>query len=226
MPGYDWDWSIVWHYRAVFGRGVLITLGLTLSSILLGTVIGFVVGPLLTLRGKKLAEVRCLLSLLVDLVRSLPILILILLLYYWLPFVVGIKSPLWIALLALAINLGAFIADVLRGAIEGVPRPLVEAAMAVGMRERTIMRRVLIPEATKNIVPTMALLYIDILKLSSLASVIAVGELVHVASEISTKTYRYLEVYAALAAIYIAIVLPFSLLARRLERSSWFLRRG
>ncbi len=226
MFQYNWDWSVVWRYRFVFVRGAWITLQLTVLSIIIGTALGFLVGTLLATRDEHWKEIRQIVLVFVDVVRALPVLILILLFNYWLPYITDIKSPFWLAGLALSINLSAFIADVLRGAIEGVSRPLVEAGYAVGMTSRTVMRRIVIPEATRQILPTLALLYIDILKLSSLASVIAVSELVHVSTEISTKTFRFLEVFAALAVIYVLIVLPFSYAARKLEKTAWFIRRA
>lgn len=226
MFQYDWDWSVVWQYRLVFIKGVWITLQLTGLSVITGTIIGFLLGILLASRDERLKEIRQFIFIFVDIVRALPILILILVFNYWLPYVTNIKSPFWLAGLALSINLSSFIADVLRGAIEGVPRPLIEAGYAVGMTSRMVMRRIIIPEASRQILPTLALLYIDMLKLSSLASVIAVSELVHVSSEISTKTFRFLEVYAALAAIYVLIVFPFSYATRKLEKAEWFVRRA
>jgi len=226
MFNYDWDWLVIWQYREVLLRGVLVTLALTIISIGIGTLLGFCVGTFLSGRNPVWYAVRLVVTALVDVVRALPLLILLFVFYFWLPYVLGIESPLWIAILALSINLAAFIADVLRAAIRGVPKPLIEAAEALGMKPNAILRRVLIPEATRHIVPTVALLYIDVLKMSSLASVIAVNELVHKSAEISSKTFRFLEVYAALAVIYILIVLPFSFLARKLEQSPRFLRRS
>jgi len=226
MFKYYWDWSIVWEYRTVLAKGALVTLELTFISIIIGSILGFLLGILLSTKDEHWVEIRYIVTIFIDIVRALPILILILLFYFWLPYMLKIRSPFWLAALALSINLAAFIADVLRGAIEGVPQSLIEAGYALGMTSKKVMRRILIPEATRNILPTLALLYIDILKLSSLASVIAVSELVHVSSEISTKTFRFLEIFAALAVIYILIVLPFSYFVRRLEKTRWFLRRA
>lgn len=225
MFNYDWDWSVVWRYRLALLKGVSLTMQLTLASIAAGTILGFLFGATLATKDERWREVQKVLVILIDAVRALPILILILLFNYWLPYIVGVRSPFWLACIALSLNLSAFIADVLRGAIEGVPRPLVEAGFAVGMDSSTVMRRIVIPEATRQIVPTVSLLYIDILKLSSLASVIAVGELVHASTEVSTRTFRFLEVYAALAVLYMIIVLPFAIVSRKIERSPWFLRR-
>jgi polar amino acid transport system permease protein len=226
MFHYDWDWGVIWQYRKVFLDGLVITLLLSLISIIAGTLVGMCLGVALTGKSAALRGLRVPILLFVDATKALPPLILMLLLYYWLPYVLGIRSSFWLAAISLAISLSAFVADVFRHAIDGVPRPLVEACYALGMTRWMALRRFVIPEALRSIVPTLGLLYIDVIKLSSLASIIAVGELVHRASEVSAYTYRFLEVYAALAAIYLVLLLPFSYFVRRLESSTFFIRRS
>jgi polar amino acid transport system permease protein len=223
---YNWDWQVVWEYRSAIVLGLLVTLELTGVTIIVGTILGFLVGVFLAGTDERWVVIRKAVLALIDIVRSLPLLILILIFNYYSPYVINVGSPFWLAAFAMSINLAAFIADVFRAALEGVPRPLVEAGYAVGMTSVTVTRRILIPEAIRQIIPTIALLYIDMLKLSSLASVIAVNELTHVSTEISAKTYRFLEVFAALAVIYIALVLPFSIWVRRIEKAKWFLKRS
>lgn len=225
---YSWNWGAILAYRYALLHGLFVTFALTGGSIVCGTSLGVSLGALLA--AEELfpgwAEVRVILLGIVDVIRALPILILILVLYYWLPAVTDIRTPTSIALVALSLNLAAFVADVLRGAVAGVPGGLLDAGRALGLSPRALFLRVQLPEAVRQIVPTLALLYVDILKLSSLASVISVGEVTHVASKISARTYGFLEVYAVLAVVYIAIVLLFSAMARRVERSNWLQRRG
>jgi polar amino acid transport system permease protein len=226
MFNYDWNWSVVWLYRYVFLEGLAATFALTAVAIVSGTLAGLSLGIALSWTSSSFRLARIPLLFFVDAVKALPPLLLLLLFYYWLPYVLGLQSSFWLAAIALAVNLSAFVADVFRHAITGVPKPLIEACYALGMTRRMVLRRLVIPEALRSIVPTLGILYIDVFKLSSLASIIAVGELVHRASEISNYTYRFLEVYAALAAIYLAILLPFSYFARRLETSKFFIRRS
>jgi polar amino acid transport system permease protein len=222
---YDWDWGVIWQYYPILLDGLIITIILSLFSIVSGTILGFTIGFIVSYGQNKFPELRVIILFLIDIVRSLPLLILILLLYYASPYFFKV-SPFWIAYAALTINLSAFVADVLRGAIEGVPRPLLEAGYALGMTNLLVARRIIIPEAIRQIIPTLALLYIDILKLSSLASVIAVNELVHVSTEISAISFRSLEIFVTLAIIYIALILPFSYFSRRLENAKWLSRRS
>jgi polar amino acid transport system permease protein len=226
MFHYDWNWGVVWSYRQVFVQGLLITLELTALSVGIGTSAGLAIGISLSSTSRALAPMRAFLFLYVDAVKALPALILLLLFYYWLPYVTGVQSPFWLAVIAFSVNLSAFVADVVRHAILGVPRPLVEACYALGMKRATALQHVLIPEALRSILPTLGILAIDVLKLSSIASIIAVRELVHRASEVSAYTYRFLEVYAVLALIYLLLLIPFSRLIRRLEASAVFVRRS
>ncbi len=226
MLDYHWDWSVIWQFRAALAEGFGVTLVLSSLAIVFGTFGGLALGVVLSVRSSVWAPIRIALQVLVDSLRALPPLILLLLLYYWLPYALDIRSSFWLAAISFSLHLSAFVADVFRHAIDGVPRPLLEAAYALGMSRSVVIRRLVMPEALRTIVPTLGLLFIDIMKISSLASIIAVGELVHRASEVSTYSFRFLEVYAALAAIYLAVLLPFSYFVRRLERSSLFLRRS
>lgn len=224
--GYDWDWSIIWEYRYAFLRGAEWTLVLSLISIIIGTSVGVGWGTLLSAKSQALRPVSLFATFVGDLVRALPLLVLLLFVNYYVPPIVGIHSTFWICITALSLNLAAFLADVIRGAISGVPRPLIEGALAVGMTDRQAMRRIILPEALRNVIPAFTLLYIDILKMSSLASVIGYPELANIGGQISARTFRPLEVIAAVALIYIVIVLPLTWGQRKLELSPWFMRRS
>jgi len=226
MFHYDWNWGVVWTYRYAFLQGLVITAQLSVLSIAVGTLMGLALGTLVSSRSRSLLPLRRVLLFMIDAIKALPPLLLLLLFYYWLPYFTGVRSSFWLAAMALSVGLSVFVADVFRHAIAGVPRPLVEACYALGMTPRIVLRRLVVPEALRSIVPTLGLLAIDIVKLSSLASIIAVRELLHRASEISTYSYRFLEVYGALALIYVSILLPFSYGVRWLEGSRLFIRRS
>ena len=223
---YDWDWWVVWEYRWVFLHGALWTVVISATSIVQGTLVGVLWGLLLGTESRAWLEVKYLSFALDDVVRALPLLVFLLLVNYYLPPLLGVFSVFWITVIALSVNLAAFVADVLRGAIAGVPKPLVEAGLSVGMTDRQVIRRIVLPEAIRNVVPSLATLYIHILKMSSLASVIAFRELTHVGGQVSSRTFRPLEVIAAIALTYLAIVLPLAHLQRWLERCKWFVRRS
>lgn len=223
---YDWDFRVLFQYKTAFARGLLATLALSLVSISLGSVLGLAWGLLLGATKNAWLELRLIAVVFNDIVRALPLLILILLFNYLGPIAFGIHSLFLLAMLSLSLNLAAFLADVLRGAISGVPRPLVEAGLAVGMSDSQVLRWILLPEAVRSTVPSITLLYIDILKMSSLASVIGFAELTYVGGEVSGAEFKPLEPLVLVAAIYIVMVTFLGWLQRRLEASRWFVRRS
>lgn len=215
---YDWDFSIVSLYSNVLLKGLVITFELTLITIIAGTIIGFILGLFLN---TKIRLLRGILIIFVDVVRSIPLLILILWFFYLLPSLTGLTSlsPFTTAAVALSLNLSAFIADVVRGAIKNVDMQHIEAALSIGMAKLQVQYHVIIPEVVRNIKPTLSLLYIHMFKNSSLASVIAVHELTHSANRVILETFHSLEVYTAIGLAYISIVLPVSYLLRRFENN-------
>ena len=212
----DLDFRAVLVFAPALLQGVLTTLLLTGLTVAIGTPLGVTLGVLLRSRSRL---VRLPLLFAVDIIRSLPVLILILWVYYVLPIVLDLPSLSSFALAAIALttNLTAFVADVVRGAIAGVPRGLIDAGYASGLTRLSVLRHVTLPLVVRELLPTLALLWIDMLKLSSLASVISVYELVHTADRIRSETFRAIEVFTVIAVIYLAIVMPFSILIRRLE---------
>lgn len=224
LSHYDWDFSVIWRYAPALLSGLGITLLLTGATVALGTPLGILWGLCLRTR---FPLIRYALIIVTDAVRSLPLLILILWVYYVIPILLGNPqmSSFLLALIAMVINLAAFIADVVRGSVEAFPKGLLEAAQASGLPAAAIRRHIVIPSVIRELIPTFALLYIDMLKLSSLASVISVYELLHTADRIRSETFRPIEVFSAVAIIYLLLVMPFSTIARKLERSKYLRRR-
>lgn len=218
QPGLELDFKTVLSFAPALVSGVRTTLLLTGLTIALGTPIGIALGVLLRFRSPI---IRLPLLFLIDIIRSLPVLILILWVYYVVPALLGLPtiSSFTLATLALVANLAAFVADIVRGAIAGVPRGLIDAGYASGLSRLAVLRRVTLPLVIRELLPTLALLWIDMLKLSSLASVISVYELVHTADKIRSETFRAIEVFTVIAVIYLAIVMPFSFAVRWLERT-------
>jgi polar amino acid transport system permease protein len=213
--GYQWDFAIVLKYRTAFLNGTILTLELTFLSIVFGTILGCAVA---LLRRLHFAPLRGLCSAYIEIFRGLPLLVLLVWLYYCLPILFGVKfNSFTTAVIAMTINLSAFAAETIRSGIESIQRGQREAGLALGLTPSQVMLRIVLPQATKVMIPNMLGLYITMLKLSSLASVIAVYELLHSANNIISQIYRPLEVYTIIAVIYLAIVLPMSLYGRKVE---------
>jgi glutamine transport system permease protein len=155
----------------------------------------------------------------VEIVRAVPILVLILWVYYGLPALSGITlSVFWAGVFALALSDSAFQAEIFRGGIQSIARGQYEAAKSVSLNYRDTMRFVILPQAIRRILPALGNQLVYMLKMSSLVSVIGMQELTRTANELSVSEYRPLEIYTVLVLEYLALILVVSYFVRRLER--------
>ena len=220
---YNFSFGFITSYWDVLLKGFFVTLKLSLSTIIFATILAIIFGVLMSRKDKTIKYISIFA---VDIIRSIPLLVLVLICYYAFP-VFGIYvNPFWPALLALTLDTGAFLGDVIRGSIEGIPKGSIMAARVLGMDKWLILRRIVLPEVFRETLPTVTLMYIGVIRLSSLASVIALYELTHTGNWIIASTYKPLEVYIVVGLMYLAIVLPLTLLSRRFEKSSYFKRRS
>jgi polar amino acid transport system permease protein len=212
---YTWNWNIIVQYKQVLIHGALVTLWLTLLVVGIGTVLGLALG---LMRRSSVQIVAWAAKAYIELFRALPILVLLIWVYYVAPLIIDIRlSPFLSALVALSLNLSAFVAETVRAGIEAIPKHQYESGVALGMRPYQVMRTIILPQAFRNMLPNLMGLYVTQLKNSSLASVIAVNELLHISNTLISNTYRPLEIYSAVAVGYLCLILPFTLLASRLE---------
>ncbi len=155
----------------------------------------------------------------VEVVRAVPILVLILWVYYGLPALSGITlNVFWAGVLALALSDSAFQAEIFRGGIQSIARGQYEAAKSVSLNYRDTMRFVILPQAIRRILPALGNQLVYMLKMSSLVSVIGMQELTRKANELSVSEYRPLEIYTVLVLEYLVLILVVSAFVRRLER--------
>lgn len=212
---YDWNFARLMPYGEAFASGTLVTLSLTALVVVVGTILGVLLG--LTLR-KGLLRVAT--YPVVDILRAIPPLVLILFMYYLLTRqVIGVAVPaFWVCVVAMSFNLAAFTSDLVRAAIENVPRDALDAGRALGMTESQITRHVVLPRVVREIIPGMTMLYIAMLKMSSLASVINVQEVVNTAQTVIADVSRSLEAWTIVGVIYIVLVVPATYGARAIER--------
>lgn len=182
--------------------------------IIFGTLLGVLVGLLLPKRAA-----RFFLYPIVDVVRAVPPLVLLLFMYFLLTEqVIGTTfSAFWVYVVAMSLNLAAFTADVVRAALENVPPSSIDAGRALGMSRKQLTRYIILPHVFREAIPAMTVLYIGMLKMSSLASVINVREVVYAAQTVIADISRSLEAWTVVAAIYVVLVVPASHLARRVE---------
>ena len=213
---YVWDFGILSKYSHLFLVGLGWTMAYTIGTVFLGTLLGLVVG---ILRLSRWPVIDWLLIAYIELFRCTPLLVQIIWFYYAFPVLLGLNIPAHVAAMSvLSLYGGAFYAEIVRGAIESVPRGQWDAARALGLRPWRVLRLVILPQALKPMLPPYVNQSVTQLKNTSLVSVIAVPDLVYNATLINAETYRPLEVYTTIAVIYFAILFPATLLARRLER--------
>lgn len=216
---YDFDLMALWQFRWAFIRSIWVTVEVSFYAIVFGTIIGIAVG-LARHYGKAspyLYPLWLLSTAWVYIFISIPALVLLLWAYYILP-VFGISlGSFWAAVLGLSINLSPFAGEVFRSGLANVPEGELNAARAMGYTWPQIILLFILPQFFRNSVPPLMAQYYTTVKMSSLASVIGVVEIINVSQQVIYDTYRTLEVYALVGIAYAIVVVPFALLAKRYE---------
>ena len=166
-----------------------------------------------------LAAVRALAAAYVEFFRNLPLILVVFWAFYVLPILTGLGlPPLATGLAALALNVTAYNAETFRAGINSIRRGQVEAAMALGMNRVQALRRVVVPQALRRILPVLASTWVSLFKDTSLVSVIAVTELAYVSMQIRAQSFRVLEMLTAMAAIYWLLGYPQAKLVDWIQR--------
>jgi His/Glu/Gln/Arg/opine family amino acid ABC transporter permease subunit len=194
------DWSVVWQHRDALLAGTATTVMLTVLTMAIAVPCGMAVAAL---RLYAWAPVRAAATAYVELFRNLPLILVVYWAFYVLPITTGLGlPPLATGLAALALNVTAYNAETFRAGINSIRRGQVEAAMALGMSRSQALRRVVVPQALRRVLPVLASTWVSLFKDTSLVSVIAVSELAYVSMQIRSQTFRVLEMLTAMAAIY------------------------
>jgi polar amino acid transport system permease protein len=213
---YEWDFGWVWTYRQALLDAFIVTIRLNLWIVVIGSLAGM--GIALARRSRS-SFLRVPALIYIDLFRTLPILVLLVWFFFCVPVLLGgIRLSAWLsAIIVLSLNLSAFVAEIVRAGIESVPIQHIEAARVCGLSRARTFRYVELPIALRNMVPPLVGQYINTIKLSVLASVIAVPELLHKTTDIISQVYRPLEFYTVLALLFLVLLLPGTIWSRRLE---------
>jgi len=214
---YRWDFHFIWQYSPALLKGVLLTLELTAIAVVGGTVLGTL---LAVLRTSRVGLLRWLAVAYIEAGLALPLLVLLIWINYCLSQISSLLTfgSFTVAAIALVLNLAPFVCETIRSGFATLPDDYALAARAVGMSEWQTFRRVTFPLALRRTLPGLIAHYVTTLKLVSICSIIAVPEIVHTSSAIISREFRPLEVYTAMGVIYLLMVLPFTLLARFLEK--------
>ena len=218
----NWGWYVVNPSTSAGQRnlmflldGLYYTIALSVTAILISIILGLLVA-LPGLASQRPARVVN--RVYVELVRAVPILVLILWVYYGLPQVADISiSVFWAGVLALAISDSAFQAEIFRAGIQSIDRGQHEAAHSISLSYVDKMRYVILPQAIKRILPALGNQLVYMLKMSSLVSVIGMEELTRRANELVVTEYRPLEIYTVLVLEYLVLILVVSAAVRWFE---------
>ncbi len=218
----DWGWYVVDPRTTTGITNLKFLLGGLWYTILLSVTaisISVVVGLLVALPGLSQYRVlRAFNRVYVEVVRSVPILVLILWVYYGLPPVTGITIGIfWSGVIALALSDSAFQAEIFRAGIQSIDKGQYEASHSISLGYADTMRFVILPQAIRRILPALGNQLVYMLKMSSLVSVIGMQELTRRANELVVSEYRPLEIYTVLVLEYLVLILIVSALVRRLE---------
>jgi len=196
-------------------KGLAVTLGISALVLVIGTIIG-ICGGLALLYGKRV--VRVLVRLYVDTLRGIPLLVLIFAIFYGLP-VLRIRVPaITAAVIALSIFAGAHVSEVVRGAVDSLPKGQMDAAKAIGLTFPQRIRKVIFPQAIRLILPPWVNTAAELVKATSLVSLVSVVDLMQSVQQIVGRTRETLLFYAVAAMIYFVINYTISSIGTRLEK--------
>jgi glutamine transport system permease protein len=220
---YSWGWYTVLPFTDQGQANLLFLLGgmvLTVQLSLVSIICSIALGLIIAIAGLSKSRVLRQLNLVyVEILRSVPMLIMILWVYYGLAVLLGISlTPFLAGVIALVLCDSAFEAEIFRAGIQSVHRGQVEASDSLGINYLDKMRFVILPQAIRRVLPALGNQFIYMLKMSSLVSVIGLMELTRRANELTVVEYRPLEIYTALLVEYLALILVVSYFVRLLER--------
>lgn len=212
---YHVNYAVIWQNMPELWSGLGLDLYLALISVGLGCVIGLVAA---FASFSRRAIVKRIALVYVTIIRNLPILVIVLFVYFAFPSL-GIRldkeqSFFW----SLSVYSGAYLTEVFRGGLLAVPSGVVEAGMAIGLRPLQTKRFVIFPIMLRNALPSLGNNFISLFKDTSIASVIAIPELTFYAQKITTETFRVVEAWSTAAVMYILTCYVIAILLRLLEK--------
>ncbi|TWA70258.1 amino acid ABC transporter membrane protein 1 (PAAT family) [Azospirillum brasilense] len=212
---YQWDFSPVLMRWPLLLDGLLNTVKIAAIAILFGVMVGLVLA-LLRLSPRRYLRLPA--AVFVEFYRNTPPIVHFFWFFYALPVVLNISlDPLVAAVLALSTQSGAFYAEVFRGGIQSIERGQWEGARALGMSHTQLMRRIVLPQAATRMIAPFVERSFELIKTTALASTLAYSELLYQAMMVNSETFRPLEVYTAVALLYLVLLVSCSALARLAE---------
>lgn len=212
------NWETIWKFRDAYWLGWLMTVALSAGGLVLSVLFGLVAA---LGRRSALLPVRYLATFYIEVVRGMPFLVLILLIWYGILDKASLDRFLT-GMIILALFSGAYLAEIFRAGIESVGKSQWESARAIGLTTLQTYRYVILPQALRRVLPPMTGQFASIIKDSSLLSIIGITEFTNRAQGVFSATYAGLESFIPLGIGYLILTIPISLITRRLHKSLAF----
>lgn len=215
------DFSFLSDYMGYFYDGIKWTILISFISVLLGVILGTV----LTFMKRsnftifKINPLKLVATIYIEIIRGTPMLLQIMIVYYAFDQLTGIKmEPLPAGIIAVSLNSAAYVSEIIRAGIDAVDKGQYEAARSLGMSKFMAMKLIVMPQAITNILPAIGNEFVTVIKESSMASVIGVGEIMYSAQVITGSTYRAFEPLIVAAVFYFVITFTLGRLMNYIER--------
>ncbi len=210
------DWSVIPSFLPQLYAGAKITVFITVVGLFGGIIIGLIAG-LMRAYGGRIANGIAFVY--IELIRGTPIVVQVMFLYFAMPILVGLRiDPMSAAVLAIVVNAGAYIAEIVRGAFLSISKGYTEAGLALGLPQWKVLVYILGPLAFRRLIPPLGNQFIVSLKDTSLFIVIGVGELTRTGQEIMASNFRAVEIWTAVAVIYLLLTGTMTVTLRIIEK--------
>ena len=227
MGNVNIDFSRVWEWMPTFLEGTMVTIVLSLSTVLIGSLIGLVV---VLMKMSNMKPLNVIANVYTNIVRGTPMLLQLFIWLYGLPMLgisfsgIGFLGGTYgsrefiTAIVALAINSGAYVSEVLRGGLESVDKGQTEAGRALGLSKRETMFSIIIPQAIRTVLPGLGNEFITMIKESSIVSTVGVFDVMYTSNIVKASTYSIFEPLIVVGVIYFILTYSLSTLMKNLEK--------
>ncbi|RUM23351.1 glutamine ABC transporter permease GlnP [Rhizobium vallis] len=212
----EFDWSVIGEAMPALLSGARLTILITIAGLVGGLIVGFVAG---LMRAYGNAALNAIAFVYVELIRGTPIVVQVMFIYFALPVLADIRvNPMTAAVTAIIVNAGAYIAEIVRGSFLSVHKGLKEAGLALGLPMWKVLVYIIGPVAFRRMIPPLGNQFIVSLKDTSLFIVIGVGELTRQGQEIMAANFRAVEIWSAVAVLYLLMTGTLTLVLRVTEK--------
>jgi glutamine transport system permease protein len=214
--GFDFKYSVMWESVPMLLTGVKLTILITIFGLLIGFALGALSGLMKISRNIVLRKIA---GIYIESIRGTPIMVQVMFIYFGLPLALGMRIPPMMAgIAAIAVNSGAYIAEIVRGAFQSIERGQTEAGRSIGLTHFQTMYYVIWPQAFRRMIPPLGNQFIISLKDTSLLVVVGVGELTRTGQEIIASNFRAFEVWLTVAIMYLIMTLSLSRVFNYIEK--------